>query len=285
MWEFNFFRKKITPFTEVPIRDNFYQTSSFFPMPVTLISTLDESGQTNLGAYSLVFPYIISGKHSMLLISRGTSNTAQNILRTKKAAINFIPDDHKYMRNAVELGYPGDTTEEKMKLSEFTLVPSLRGGEGYPQLVKEAIQVFECTWDDTHPHIINEQEYHFVLRIEKIVMQADWAEELERGEKFPHIPVDYGFRDGQHFWFSDWSRPYHIDVPDHKQDDATSIKFMADRIDPEIEWDLEACKMLVRVPRVFLKRVLKGVIAKAKERDITVVTAELMEQINAERKG
>jgi flavin reductase (DIM6/NTAB) family NADH-FMN oxidoreductase RutF len=280
-----FNRNKATPFTEVPIRDNFYQTSAFYPMPVTLISTLDESGQTNLGAYSLVFPYIISGEHSMLLISRGSSNTAQNILRTKQAAINFIPDNHKYMHNAVELGYPGDTTEEKMKLSIFTLIPSLREGGPYPQIVKEAIQVFETRWDDSHAYKINEQEYHFVLRIEKIVMQEHWAEELEEGKKFPHIPVDYGFRDGQSFWFSDWSRPYHVDVPRHKQDDAERIKFMADRIDPEIKWEMQACEMLLRVPRVFLKRVLKGVIEKAKERGLTVVTAELMEQINAERKG
>lgn len=280
-----FLHKRITPFTEVPIRDNFYQTSSFYPMPVTLISTLDERGETNLGAYSLVFPYIISGEHSMLLISRGNSNTSQNILRTKQAAINFIPDHHKYMRNVVELGYPGDSTEEKMKLSMFSLVPSLREGGPYPEIVKEAIQVFECRWEDSHAYKINEQEYHFVLRIEKIVMQEAWAEELERGKKFPHIPVDYGFRDGQYFWFSDWSRPYHVDVPHHKQDNAEHIQFMANRIDPDIQWELEACEMLLKVPRVFLKRILKGVIEQVKQQGETVVTAAMMAQINAQRKG
>lgn len=48
-------------FTEVRILDNFYQTSSFFPMPVVLVSTVAESGQTNLGPYSLCFPHIITG--------------------------------------------------------------------------------------------------------------------------------------------------------------------------------------------------------------------------------
>ena len=43
-------------FTEVRILDNFYQTSSFFTMPVILVSTLAESGRTNLGPYSLCFP-------------------------------------------------------------------------------------------------------------------------------------------------------------------------------------------------------------------------------------
>ena len=38
-------------FEDVRILDNFYQTSSFFPMPVVLVGTLAENGQTNLGPY------------------------------------------------------------------------------------------------------------------------------------------------------------------------------------------------------------------------------------------
>ena len=37
-------------FKDLRIVDNFYQTSSFFPMPTILISTVSESGQTNVGA-------------------------------------------------------------------------------------------------------------------------------------------------------------------------------------------------------------------------------------------
>ena len=71
-------------FVDVRILDNFYQTSSFFPMPVVLVSTLNESGATNLGPYSLCFPYVVTGgqQHSMLLICRPDSNTALNIVRT-----------------------------------------------------------------------------------------------------------------------------------------------------------------------------------------------------------
>ena len=46
-------------FKDMRIVDNFYQTSSFFPMPTTEIGTLDENGNTNLGSYSLCFPYIV----------------------------------------------------------------------------------------------------------------------------------------------------------------------------------------------------------------------------------
>ena len=108
-------------FVNVRILDNFYQTSSFFPMPVVLISTVSETGQTNLGPYSLCFPYIVAGEHSMLLVSREDSNTSLNIQRTGVCAINFIPDKKKYMRNCVVLGFPGETTEEKMLPTAFPL--------------------------------------------------------------------------------------------------------------------------------------------------------------------
>ena len=52
----------INGFKDIRMVDNFYQTSSFFPMPTTLISTLSTDGETNLGAYSLCFPYYIAGK-------------------------------------------------------------------------------------------------------------------------------------------------------------------------------------------------------------------------------
>ena len=51
--------EELNGFKDLRIVDNFYQTSSFFPMPTTEIGTLSESGQTNLGSYSLCFPYTL----------------------------------------------------------------------------------------------------------------------------------------------------------------------------------------------------------------------------------
>ena len=113
-------------FVDIRILDNFYQTSSFFPMPIVLVSTVSKMRQTNLGPYSLCFPHIVAGEHSMLLISRWNSNTALNIERSGVCAINFVPDNKRLMRNCVMLGYPGETTEEKMANSIFTLLPSAR---------------------------------------------------------------------------------------------------------------------------------------------------------------
>ena len=58
----------MSEFKDLRIVDNFYQTSSFFPMPVVLASTVSESGQTNIGSYSLCFPYYIAGKDYYAMI-------------------------------------------------------------------------------------------------------------------------------------------------------------------------------------------------------------------------
>ena len=145
-------KEEMNGFRDLRIVDNFYQTSSFFPMPTIEIGTLNENGETNLGSYSLCFPYYIAGKdyYAMVLCCRNSSNTAKNILRTGKCSLNFIPDDRKYFKEAVRLGYPGETTEEKMKDTIFHLVDGKRKidhpNELFPKIVEEAFQVFECTW-------------------------------------------------------------------------------------------------------------------------------------------
>lgn len=87
----------MSSFKDLKIVDNFYQTSAFYPMPTILISTLDDDGNTTLGAYSLCFPYYIAGKdyYAMILECRNSSNTAQNILKRGKCALNFLEDNKK----------------------------------------------------------------------------------------------------------------------------------------------------------------------------------------------
>ena len=68
-------------FKDLRIVNNFYQSSSFFPMPTTLIGTLDEDMETSFGAYSLVFPYYIGYREyfAMLLECRNSSNTCKHL--------------------------------------------------------------------------------------------------------------------------------------------------------------------------------------------------------------
>ena len=278
-------------FVDVRILDNFYQTSSFFPMPVVLVSTIAETGQTNLGPYSLCFPYIIADQHAMILISREDSNTSLNLQRTGVCAINFLPDDKRMMRNCVMLGFPGETTAEKMANSIFTLLPSARTdaerspGVQYPDIVEEAVQVFECTWDPDYPlkHSPESPECRFVLRLDKIVMKKRWADCLFKGRGFPRLPIDYGFRDNAFFWFTKGARPYRVPIPREKGVTVDAVRFAAQRVDPDIPWQEEAYARLVKVPRIFLTRVIRAALDAAKEEGVTEITPEFLDRIRDKR--
>ena len=302
----------MSSFKDLRIVDNFYQTSLFFPMPTVIISTIAESGETNLGPYSLVQPYYVAGRdyYAMLLNARNSSNTAQNILRTGKCAINFIPDDRKYFKEAVKLSWPGDTTEEKMPKCKFRLEEGLMAAadpsEPRPKVLTDAFQVIECTWmsdldkgyeckpGELHGYqppyhdfngITSEFGATFILRVDKILMKERYYNAIINGVRagdFPRVPVDYGYRDSKNFWYTKFRRP----IPELLQVRATtldSVRYAADRVDPEVHFTDEALQTIVNVPRVFLPTVLKGCVAWAEENGVTEVTAEHMKIINDKR--
>ena len=278
-------------FEDVKILNNFYQTSSFFPMPVVLVSTISNNGQTNLGPYSLCFPYRIAGdgRWAMKLNGRPDSNTAMNLMRTGVCSINFITDDKKYMENCVMLGFPGETTEEKMKYNKFTLIPSQRALEErevdkvYPEIVQEAIQVYECSveknWIDE-----DTQEFHVILLIDKILLKPKWKKAILEGTgDFPALPIDYGFRNNAHFWFTKHSKPYKLAIPESKAVDISSVRYAVERCDPEIEWTDDACEKIAKVPRIFITTVIRGVNKQAQEEGLSKVTGEYMDKVRDKR--
>lgn len=298
----------MSSFKDLRIVDNFYQTSAFFPMPTVLAGTVSENGQTNLGSYSLCFPYYVAGKdyYAMILECRNSSNTAQNILRGSKVSLNFIPDDRKYFREAVRLGFPGDKTEEKMKGCLFTLERGQAEGER-PLVVKESYQVFECTWNDRledayldragqlegyePPYrnfngITSKFGAHFVLKIDKILMKERYYNAIVDGVKakdFPAVPVDYGYRDSTNFWCSPFRKPFPEKIQ-AKEGDLNSVKYAAKRIDPEVTFTDEACAKLTKIPRIFLKAALTQMVEIAKEENITVIDVAALNLINDKRR-
>lgn len=295
-------------FKDLRIVDNFYQTSLFFPMPTVLISTLTEDGKTTVGPYSLVQPYYVAGRdyYAMLLNARNSSNTAQNILRNGKCAINFVTDDRKTFKEVVRLGWPGDTPEEKMKDCKFTFEKGLAEGDDRPMVVTEAFQVIECTWvreldgaDKDLPGQLDgyEPPYHdfngitskfgatFILKIDKILMKEKYYNAILNGVKakdFPRVPVDYGYRDSKNFWYAKFRRALPELLP-IRSTTVDSVKYAAARIDDKIKFTDEACAKLVNVPRVFLPTVLKGCVAWARENNVELITAEHMDEINDKR--
>ena len=301
----------MSSFENLRIVDNFYQTSLFFPMPTVVISTLCEDGTTNLGPYSLIQPYYVAGKdyYAMLLSCRNSSNTAQNILRSGKCAINFIDDDPKTFKEAVKLSWPGDKPSEKMPKCKFRLEKSLieeETGEARPMVMTDAIEVIECTWvreldgaDKDMPGELNGYEgpyhdfngitskfgAHFILKIDKILMKKKYSDAIINGVKakdFPALPVDYGYRDGKNFWFHRKTR-MRAELLQVRQASLESVRYAADRADDTVKFTDEALMTILGVPRVFLSVVLKGCVAWAKENGVTLVTAEHMKIINDKR--
>ena len=310
----------MSSFKDLRVVDNFYQTSLFFPMPTVIVSSVAPDGSTSCGPYSLVQPYYVAGKdyYAMLLNCRNNSNTAQSILRNGTCALNFITDDRKYFKEAVRLGWPGDTPEEKMKDCIFTLEDGLAaasdeaGAPARPKVVAESFQVIECTWmrhldgaDRDLPGEMNgyEPPYHdfngitskfgatFILRVDKILMKEQYCNAIINGveaKDFPPVPVDYGYRDSKNFWytrfpgFGNWRGAIPELLPIRKTT-LDSVRFAADRIDPDIHFDDSALEKVLNVPRVFLPTVLKACVAWAKENGVTTITATEMDIINDKR--
>ena len=302
----------MSSFENLRIVDNFYQTSLFFPMPTVLISTLCEDGTTNLGPYSLVQPYYVAGKdyYAMLLCCRNSSNTAQNILRTGKCALNFITDEPKLFHEAVKLSWPGDKPSEKMPKCTFRLETSMIEEENpedkRPQVMTDAIEVIECTWmreldgaDRDLPGELNGYEgpyhdfngitskfgAHFILRVDKILMKKKYRDAIINGVRakdFPPLPVDYGYRDSKNFWYHR-GRRMRAELLQMRKASLDSVRYAADRVDDVVKFTDEALSTVLAVPRVFLPLVLKGCVAWAKENGVTLITAEHMQIINDKR--
>jgi flavin reductase (DIM6/NTAB) family NADH-FMN oxidoreductase RutF len=286
-------------FQNVRILDNFYQTSSFFPMPVILICTIAESGQMNIGPYSLCFPYSVAGgRYQMVFNCRDNSNTGMNLRRTGLCSLNFIPDDRRFMRNCVMLGYPGETTEEKMPHSIFTLLPSRRAPEErtlgvlYPDVVEEALQIFECSLESFEV----KEEIHSmraILTIDKVLLKERWHRVLlgdrkplwGRSATFPPLPVDYGFRNNAHFWFTKHSPPYREPIPKSKAVSVDSVMWAITRggFAEGFTWEPAAAAKLVNVPRVFIGMVLKGITDEARHEGITTITPAFMDTVRDKR--
>ncbi len=300
-------------FQDLRIVDNFYQTSAFFPMPTVLVSTLTEEGRTSIGSYSLCFPYYIAGKSSyaMLLECRNSSNTAQNLLRSGTCALNFIEDGRKDFAEAVRLGFPGETCDEKMNGCRFALEEGLAAQDGTPRplVVSKAFQVFECTWlsalenaaedrarmgqrDGVEPPyrdfngITSRYGCHFILRVDRILMKEKQYRAIVDGVKakdFPRVPVDYGYRDSTHFWYTRFRRPVAQPIPAGKAADVDAVWFAANRIDPDVRFTKEACRSLVRVPRVFLRAALQGCVDWAKANGVALLDETHMKEIQDKR--
>lgn len=303
----------MSDFRKLKVVDNFYQNNLFFPMPTVEISTLCDDGTTNIGSYSLVFPYYIAGKdyYAMILECRNSSNTAQNILKNGKCALNFIKDDRKYFKEAVRLGFPGKTPQEKMKDCIYKLVKGEAEGQR-PLIIEDAYQVIECTWDDTLEDGYKSKEHigelegvepsynnfngitskfgcHFILKIDNILMEEKYADALKNGltrTAFPNVPVDYGYHDSKNFWYKKFKSilPTSEGIAESNAGSVESVMYCAERLDTKVRFTKEGCEAYVKISRPFLKAALLQIAEIAEKNGIEVIDKEAAQRINELRK-
>ncbi len=193
-----------------------------------------------------------------------------------------------------------------MKDCIFTLKDGLAEGER-PKIIAEAFQVFECSWDgsleDAHldkagnlegyepPYrnfngITSKFGAHFILKIDKILMKEQYRGAILDGVKrnrFPSLPVDYGYRDSTNFWCSRFKKPFPEKIQ-AKAGDVQTVKYAASRIDPNVKFTDEACAKLTKIPRIFLKAALTQMVSIAKEEGTSLIDERALELINDKRR-
>ena len=193
-----------------------------------------------------------------------------------------------------------------MKDCLFTLEKGEAEG-ARPLIVKEAFQVFECSWDNTldgaesdkagnldgypPPYrnfngITSKFGAHFILKIDKILMKEKYYDAIISGvtaADFPRVPVDYGYRDSTNFWCSRFKKPRPEKVK-AKDGDIGSVLYAAKRIDPAVTFTDGACARLTKIPRIFLKAALTQMVEIAKEENISVIDEKALDVINDKRR-
>ena len=127
---------------------------------------------------------------------------------------------------------------------------------------------------------------HFILNIDKILIKPRYCDTIINGVKasgFPPVPVDYGYRDSTNFWCSRFRKPFPEKIQ-AKEGDPKSVRYAADRIDPDVKLTDEACAKLTKIPRVFLKTALQQMVDIAKEEGITLIDEAALTVINDKRR-
>jgi len=279
-----------TDFIASPMRDNWYQSSSFYGSSFALITSVNEAGVTSIGPYQLSFPFEVIKRRSWLVISRPGSNTDTNVHRTLKCALNFVEYDQATIETILKFGYPGQTPEEKMAYNTFKLVDSPtpgRSGPGFPQIIADAYQVFECTLDTQriaeNPILRDSASTHLLLNIDNILLKRDWQGMVDgSGDRMPRVPLTFGFRGGSTFWFGETQPAYKLPIPQLGSGHEV-VHYEANRIDERVRFTKDASRQLVGIPRPYLRQALEGIVRQAMARGVTEVDPNFLAVLNRER--
>jgi flavin reductase (DIM6/NTAB) family NADH-FMN oxidoreductase RutF len=282
---------KNEPFVSSPMRDNWYQASAYYTSSFALITTVNEAGFTSIGPYQLSFPFEVIERRSWMVVSRPNSNTHVNVTRTHKCALNFVEYDEEHIKRILDFGYPGQTPEEKMVDNPYTLIDSPTPGREsnniYPKIIQEAYEVFECTLDveriNENPILRDSAAAHLLLNLDNILLKETWMKNLgDNGKTMPRAALTYGFRGATKFWFGEPKPAYALPIPD-KGPNHEVVNYIANRLDEDVKFTMDACKQLTGIPKAFLRPALEGILAEAKKRGAKQVDLDFVLMLNKER--
>ena len=86
------------------------------------------------------------------------------------------------------------------------------------------------------------------------MLKETWAKNIENGtRRMPNMPITFGFRDGEKFWFAERKKAFWFPTPTDKGPKEESVLYEANRIDPEVKFTREACKQLTGIPKPFIR--------------------------------
>ena len=134
-------------------------------------------------------------------------------------------------------------------------------------------------------HFIQIGRCYFSLRIKNILMQERFKTKLVERRSFPYMPISFGFRGGNEFWFTQHNEPFNIKLPEGKGLDGQGIYRISTGLDSDISFTQEACDLLTVVPAPFVEAALSVFVKKAKEQNITEVDANFIKTADTRWSG
>lgn len=243
------------------IRRFWYADMLVMPMPVGIITTVNERGVVNAAPYSLITPYDVSPTRPQMLVSlRRRSHTFKNILATQEFVINFPTARHLEEVNELFRFYPEGINE-----LEYTSLSPIKSFKVKPPSIKECPQHIECRLSESVD--VNRNQGRIIGDIVAIVMDEDLFD-LDRGAKIEkmNLPVYMGDEMRKLFYYAgvDKTRKFELDPRPKTEGDRKATT--------TLPWDDAALAGLSKVPDFVKQLVIDRLEDAAKQEGIDRVT-------------
>lgn len=189
----------------VPVSRSWYQSSSYWPSSFALVASENDDGSPHLAPYQLVLPFDVSVRPSVMLTTRDGAKTLNNILSGRKCSMNFLEIDKTDLTSIVSMGYPRVSHEKRMEINPYKFIK-----HNNVYIIEESFQTYVCSFVEG----INSEDsdigsIHVLLGIDDILLDEKW---IGNTEEMPTMPITFGYRGGNDFWFAETSNAHKLPV-------------------------------------------------------------------------